>query len=208
MKKKVIYSLLFALLLNFVLAGAVFAKSHDKADFVTDAGNAVVLSNLQTLAKYEHIELKANETKLFKTEIDGENYVIELINSSDKLLTTASTGYGSITNNIYSMAGIKQGTFVMTQTWNYSSGTFTYVPSADVSGCTVPWYSYPNSWTNPSVASPAYNSQTGKYTSIASKDLNINIITPIGIVTESTITCHGSITFDAYGNYNVSYWES
>lgn len=212
--KKVIYLLLFALILNLSLGGAVFAKTNDEVDFTTEAGNAVVLSKLSALDKNERVELKANQTKLFKIERDGKYYVVELINETKKPVQTkdqviaASTGNASITHNIYSWVGVLQGTFIMTQTWNYSNGTFTYVPSADVSGCTVPWYSWPNAWTNPSVAPPAYNSTTKKYTSVASKDLNINVVTPIGIITESTITCHGSITFDAYGGSSTTYWES
>jgi hypothetical protein len=90
----------------------------------------------------------------------------------------------------------------MTQEWGYNNGQYTFLPYPSLTPY-VPWYSWPNYYSNLFTSPPVLNTSTNEYRSAGQGNLNNNT----GPYTFQTFTIFIKITFNAYGSaYGTAYY--
>ncbi len=212
MKKRISLIVIFALIINILAIGSLMAQDKTSAS-PTFTGD---VKKLQKLSANEKFNIALGEKKAYIIEREGINYIMEvtLIEKTDTIpplsndvLSTSVASAASYKTaiagiNIYSIAGLLQGTMNLYQTWGYNNGTYVYLPSPTIID-SVPTYSWPNYWSNLQPSGPTLNTSTNEYTSRGTDILNIGIPTPWGTWNFQHFTAICQITFDAYGNYGV-----
>ncbi|GEM_PF-5839111 len=201
--KKLNLILIISLILNLFVIGNVMATENTKTEkpvsFTQD------ISNLPSLAPNEKVLVNPGETKAFKISKDGITYILEICpkipQTTNDIASSATTGtgYAYCGINLYSDVGILLGTTNLQQSWNYSNGQCTYLPSPIMTD-SVPWYSYPNYWQSYGVSGPTPNG-SGQYVSQGVDKLFNGIPTPYGGWYFQACTCTMQLTIDGYGHW-------
>lgn len=216
--KKIISTLLGVVLMLNLMIGNVFAV-ESKVDLGKESTIDVYVKEhadeFEVLEKNTKINLSPNKESFYSVHIDDTEYILKvgLSDSADSvgirkdINTNAVQAVQGNTHTayaeLYSKAGILNGSLTMKQYWEYDNGAFTYTPAPTLQE-SVPWYGFPNYWSNLFVSSPSYNSSTKKYTSQGQGTLNLSIPTPIGALTFQSFIAYLSITFDANGKASSS----
>ena len=203
-------SILLVFVLTLGFAGNVFAaeSANSNSSQITKI-SLPPLDSMQTLAPGQKLNMNTAD-RFYKINVKGETYVLESTFVKDSVATTSSVSPTAVASSssysqaqsVYSNVGILLGTLTMHQSWEYNNGTYTYLPNPTLTPY-VPWYAWPNYFSNLLLGTPIYNSSTREYTSATQGNLN----NTTGPYTFQTFTLFLSITFDAYGHaYGSSYY--
>lgn len=200
--KKSSLILIISLILNiFIISNAVAdenTKEQKTISFTQD------ISKLPSLAPDEKVLVNPGEIKAYKITKDGNTYILELCPKGSQTTnqitsSTSGRGYGYCGINIYSNVGVLLGTCNLQQSWNYSNGQCTYLPSPLMTD-SVPWYSWPNYWQSCGTSGPTSNG-SGQYVSQGTDILHNALPTPWGGWNFQSCTCVMQLTFDGYGHW-------